>query len=227
MARGKVQMRRIENPVHRQVTFCKRRAGLFKKAKELSVLCDAQIGIMIFSSHGKLYELVTNGAMDGLIKKYKNASEDAQSEGSEANPQDAEREAIMLKQEINLLQKGLRYMYGIQTNEHMNLDELHALERYLEIWMCNIRSVKMQMMFQEIESLKSKEGILKAANILLQEKQIVEQNGLMDTPQMVATEQNGHFGAPYIADIVNPLTVCTDYSYSYSGFRGSEMGYSY
>jgi SRF-type transcription factor (DNA-binding and dimerisation domain) len=61
MARGKVQMRRIENPVHRQVTFCKRRAGLFKKAKELSVLCDAQIGIMIFSSHGKFFELVTNG----------------------------------------------------------------------------------------------------------------------------------------------------------------------
>ena len=61
MARGKIQMRRIENPVHRQVTFCKRRAGLLKKAKELSVMCDADIGIMIFSSHGKLYELSTKG----------------------------------------------------------------------------------------------------------------------------------------------------------------------
>ncbi|KAJ0527157.1 putative transcription factor MADS-type1 family [Helianthus annuus] len=62
MARGKVQMRRIENPVHRQVTFCKRRSGLLKKAKELSVLCDAEIGLVIFSSHGKLYELATNGS---------------------------------------------------------------------------------------------------------------------------------------------------------------------
>jgi hypothetical protein len=33
-------------------------------------------------------------------------------------------------------------MYGIQTTEQMNLEELHALERYLEIWMCNIRSAK-------------------------------------------------------------------------------------
>ncbi|RRT74468.1 hypothetical protein B296_00014171 [Ensete ventricosum] len=54
-------LRRIENPVHRQVTFCKRRAGLLKKARELSVLCDADIGIIIFSAHGKLYELATKG----------------------------------------------------------------------------------------------------------------------------------------------------------------------
>ena len=61
MARGKIQMKKIENPVHRQVTFCKRRAGLLKKAKELSVLCDAEIGVVIFSAHGKLYELATEG----------------------------------------------------------------------------------------------------------------------------------------------------------------------
>lgn len=63
MARGKVQMRRIENPVHRQVTFCKRRMGLLKKAKELSVLCDADIGVIVISPHGKIYELATNGSV--------------------------------------------------------------------------------------------------------------------------------------------------------------------
>ncbi|KAL2894299.1 Agamous-like MADS-box protein AGL12 [Bienertia sinuspersici] len=61
MARGKVQLKRIVNPVHRQVTFCKRRAGLLKKAKELSILCDADIGVFIFSPQGKLYELATKG----------------------------------------------------------------------------------------------------------------------------------------------------------------------
>lgn len=67
MARGKVQMKRVENPVHRQVTFCKRRAGLLKKAKELSVLCDAEIGLFIFSSHGKLYDLATKGYIKLLL----------------------------------------------------------------------------------------------------------------------------------------------------------------
>ncbi|MBA0699317.1 hypothetical protein Goari_000965 [Gossypium aridum] len=70
MGRGRVQMKRIENPVHRQVTFCKRRAGLLKKAKELSVLCDAEIGVVIFSAHGKLYELATKGTMQELIERY-------------------------------------------------------------------------------------------------------------------------------------------------------------
>jgi hypothetical protein len=63
MARGKVQMRRIENPVHRQVTFCKRRMGLLKKARELSVLCDAAIGVIVISPHGKIYDLATNGSV--------------------------------------------------------------------------------------------------------------------------------------------------------------------
>lgn len=66
MARGKIQMKKIENPVHRQVTFCKRRSGLLKKAKELSVLCDAEIGVVIFSAHGKLYELSTKGFLPCL-----------------------------------------------------------------------------------------------------------------------------------------------------------------
>ena len=70
MARGKTQMKRIENPVHRQVTFCKRRTGLLKKAKELSVLCDAEIGLFILSAHGKLYELATNGYFICLSIQY-------------------------------------------------------------------------------------------------------------------------------------------------------------
>ncbi|KAG8377867.1 hypothetical protein BUALT_Bualt08G0078100 [Buddleja alternifolia] len=42
MARGKIQIRRIENQTNRQVTYSKRRNGLFKKAHELTVLCDAK-----------------------------------------------------------------------------------------------------------------------------------------------------------------------------------------
>lgn len=56
MVRGKTQPRRIENTTNRQVTFCKRRNGLLKKAFELSVLCDVDVGLMIFSTSGKLYE---------------------------------------------------------------------------------------------------------------------------------------------------------------------------
>ncbi|KAL0400819.1 UNVERIFIED_CONTAM: MADS-box protein [Sesamum latifolium] len=56
MVRGKVQMKRIENASSRQVTFSKRRNGLLKKAYELSVLCDAEVALIIFSQKGRLYE---------------------------------------------------------------------------------------------------------------------------------------------------------------------------
>ncbi|MFQ6634575.1 hypothetical protein Gotur_011123, partial [Gossypium turneri] len=46
-------MRRIENDTSRQVTFSKRRNGLLKKAFELSVLCDAEVALIIFSPRGK------------------------------------------------------------------------------------------------------------------------------------------------------------------------------
>ena len=56
MGRGRVELKRIENKINRQVTFAKRRNGLLKKAYELSVLCDAEVALIIFSSRGKLYE---------------------------------------------------------------------------------------------------------------------------------------------------------------------------
>lgn len=61
MGRGRVEMKRIENKINRQVTFSKRRKGLLKKAYELSVLCDAEVALIIFSSRGKLYEFGSVG----------------------------------------------------------------------------------------------------------------------------------------------------------------------
>jgi len=56
MAREKIKIKKIDNVTARQVTFSKRRRGLFKKAEELSVLCDAEVAVIIFSATGKLFE---------------------------------------------------------------------------------------------------------------------------------------------------------------------------
>uniref|UniRef100_A0AB38Z7J3 Agamous-like MADS-box protein 3 n=1 Tax=Paeonia suffruticosa TaxID=45171 RepID=A0AB38Z7J3_PAESU len=193
MARGKVQMKRIENPVHRQVTFCKRRAGFLKKAKELSVLCDAEIGVFIFSAHGKLYELATQGTMQGLIERYMRSTRGAQAEQvKETQPMDAKEEISLLKHEIESLQKVLRFMLGGEAGT-MTLNELHMLEKHLEFWIYHIRSTKMDIMFQEIQFLQNKEGIMNAANEHLQEK-IEEQIGITNV-------------APTMTNIPYPLTI--------------------
>jgi len=56
MTRQKIPIKKIDNLTARQVTFSKRRRGLFKKALELSTLCDAEIGLIVFSSTGRLFE---------------------------------------------------------------------------------------------------------------------------------------------------------------------------
>lgn len=60
VGKGKIEIKRIENTTNRQVTFCKRRNGLLKKAYELSVLCDAEVALVVFSSRGRLYEYANN-----------------------------------------------------------------------------------------------------------------------------------------------------------------------
>lgn len=54
MGRVKLQIKRIENTTNRQVTFSKRRNGLTKKAYELSVLCDVDVALIMFSPSGRL-----------------------------------------------------------------------------------------------------------------------------------------------------------------------------
>ncbi|KAK9162407.1 hypothetical protein Syun_003309 [Stephania yunnanensis] len=56
MGRGKIEIKRIENSTNRQVTYSKRRNGIMKKAKEITVLCDAEVSLVVFSSTGKMSE---------------------------------------------------------------------------------------------------------------------------------------------------------------------------
>ncbi|KAL3643614.1 hypothetical protein CASFOL_014429 [Castilleja foliolosa] len=53
--RKKIEIKLIQDQNARSVTFSKRRVGLFKKAAELSILCGAQIGLIVFSLSVKAY----------------------------------------------------------------------------------------------------------------------------------------------------------------------------
>jgi SRF-type transcription factor (DNA-binding and dimerisation domain) len=52
MGRKKIRIARISDERNRQVTFQKRKAGLLKKAFELSVLCEAEVAVLIFPPAG-------------------------------------------------------------------------------------------------------------------------------------------------------------------------------
>ncbi|PKU77986.1 MADS-box transcription factor 27 [Dendrobium catenatum] len=67
MGRGKIAIRRIDNTTTRQVTFTKRRNGLLKKARELAVLCDAEIGLIVFSNTDRLYDFASTRQLMGDV----------------------------------------------------------------------------------------------------------------------------------------------------------------
>ena len=69
MGRRKIDIVRIENERHRQVTFTKRKGGLIKKATELSILCDAEVAVIIFANNQKM-SVYSSCKCDDIVKKY-------------------------------------------------------------------------------------------------------------------------------------------------------------
>ncbi|QCD85239.1 agamous-like MADS-box protein AGL29 [Vigna unguiculata] len=69
MGRRKIEIAAVKDPNTRQVTFSKRRTGLFKKANELSILCGAEIAIVVFSIGNRPYSFGHPG-VDAVAAKF-------------------------------------------------------------------------------------------------------------------------------------------------------------
>ncbi|XP_021764208.1 floral homeotic protein AGAMOUS-like isoform X3 [Chenopodium quinoa] len=159
MGRGKIEIKRIENTTNRQVTFCKRRNGLLKKAYELSVLCDAEVALIVFSSRGRLYEYANHScSVKGTIDRYKKACSDQTGAGSvaEANAQYYQQEAAKLRQSIKSQTNTNRHMMG-EGLSSLSMKELKNLESKLEKGINRIRSKKNELLFAEIEFMQKRE----------------------------------------------------------------------
>ncbi|XP_043719228.1 agamous-like MADS-box protein AGL11 isoform X2 [Telopea speciosissima] len=170
MGRGKIEIKRIENTTNRQVTFCKRRNGLLKKAYELSVLCDAEVALIVFSSRGRLYEY-SNNSIKSTIERYKKVSSDSSNITSvaEANAQYYQQEATKLRQQIQILTNANRHLMGDSLSS-LTVKELKQLENRLERGMTRIRSKKHELLFAEIEYMQKREMELQNDNMYLRAK---------------------------------------------------------
>ncbi|XP_058216711.1 agamous-like MADS-box protein AGL62 [Rhododendron vialii] len=67
--RQKIEIKKIENISNRQVTFSKRRTGLFKKAAELCILSGAEVAIIV-RSPGKRTFAFGHTSVDAVIGRY-------------------------------------------------------------------------------------------------------------------------------------------------------------
>ncbi|MED6119139.1 hypothetical protein PIB30_009242 [Stylosanthes scabra] len=67
--RQKIEMKKMTKESNLQVTFSKRRGGLFKKASELSTLCGVDVALIVFSPGNKAYSF-GHPSVESLIQSF-------------------------------------------------------------------------------------------------------------------------------------------------------------
>nr|AXR70623.1 MADS-box 1 [Momordica dioica] len=190
MGRGRVQLKRIENKIIRQVTFSKRRAGLLKKAHEISVLCDAEVALVVFSTKGKLFEYSTDSCMEKILERYERYSyAERQIAANDSQPNgNWTLEHAKLKARIEVLQKNHRHFMG-EDLDSLSLKELQNIEQQLDTALKHIRARKNQLMYESINELKKKGKVLQEQNNILGKKIKEREKSRAHNPQQ---EQQWH-----------------------------------
>ncbi|TYI69536.1 hypothetical protein E1A91_D08G162000v1 [Gossypium mustelinum] len=206
MGRGRVELKRIENKINRQVTFSKRRNGLLKKAYELSVLCDAEVALIIFSNRGKLYEFGSSG-MTKTLERYQQCCFTPQPQHNipEHETQSWYQEIIKLKAKYEALERTQRHLLGDDLGP-LNLKELQNLEKQLEGTLVLARQRKTQMMMEQMEDLRKKERQLGELNKQLKIKLDGEGQNQKTSQGLwscCTTAENSHF--PLLPSHPNPM----------------------
>ncbi|KAL8105049.1 MADS-box protein FLOWERING LOCUS C-like isoform X2 [Apium graveolens] len=187
MGRKKLEIKRIEDKINRQITFSKRRSGLFKKAKQLSVLCDVQIAAIVFSNRDKLYEFSSANSLAAILQQYHDVSD---ADGKEATGihEYKKLEHTSSRANGNYLQRFERYLDEVNLDE-LNVDDLAQLQKEMETSLAQTNATKIsintQQMMAPLTTLQEKEKLVREENELL-----VRQIAAIEKEKIAAKEKN-------------------------------------
>ncbi|KAJ7537505.1 hypothetical protein O6H91_11G008500 [Diphasiastrum complanatum] len=172
MGRVKLEIKKIENPTNRQVTYSKRRNGLIKKAYELSVLCDIDIALLMFSPSGKLSQYATNNSIEDVIYRFASMPEyernkrkvenndnlnkairklrsesgsNNERERSFGNVEALREEINRIQQEKDLLQRKIRWYQGEDIESMNSISQLSMFEEELQFALNKVRNRKQEV----------------------------------------------------------------------------------
>lgn len=191
MAREKIKIKKIDNVTARQVTFSKRRRGLIKKAEELSVLCDAEVALVIFSATGKLFEFSSSSTKEILERYHLHSNSLEKMDQPSLELQLENGNHVRLSKEVADKTNQLRQMRG-EDLQGLNLDDLLKLEKVLEAGLTRVLESKEEKIMNEISTLEKKGSQLVEENKQLKQKMMMLSKGkrssLVDSDIMIQEE---------------------------------------
>ncbi|KAL0728345.1 hypothetical protein Bca4012_024438 [Brassica carinata] len=174
MGRKKLEIKRIENKSSRQVTFSKRRNGLIEKARQLSVLCDASVALLVVSASGKLYNFSSGDNLVKILDQY------GKQHADDLEALDLQSKALKYGSHDELLE--LVESKLVESNLDVSVESLVQLEDHLETSLSVTRARKEKLLKEENQGLTSQmekknlAGGAEADNMEMSPRQISDVN---------------------------------------------------
>nr|ACL93436.1 MAF4 [Arabidopsis thaliana] len=157
MGRRKVEIKRIENKSSRQVTFCKRRNGLMEKARQLSILCESSVALIIISATGRLYSFSSGDSMAKILSRYELEQAD------DLKTLDLEEKTLNYLSHKELLET-IQCKIEEAKSENVSIDCLKSLEEQLKTALSVTRARKTELMMELVKTHQEKEKLLREEN---------------------------------------------------------------
>ncbi|KDP37947.1 hypothetical protein JCGZ_04590 [Jatropha curcas] len=172
MGRKKIEMKMVKDDNSRQVTFSKRRTGLFKKANELAILCAAQIAIIVFSPGGKPFSF-GNTSVESVAERFLNQDKNKNSKVSTFGRKEVrleklsnklselQKQLLFEKKKEDLLKKTIKAngIADIKAFNDMSIGELLQMKKALELLHKIVRTHIVEMEASSSLILLSKKSV--------------------------------------------------------------------
>ncbi|MED6180550.1 hypothetical protein PIB30_011313 [Stylosanthes scabra] len=166
--RQKIEMKKMNNESNLQVTFSKRRSGLFKKASELCTLCGADVALIVFSPGDKVFSF-GHPNVETVIQRYLARAPTLQTPSGTLQFIEAHRSANVREFNSRLMQLNNQLEAEKKRADHLNNFHKAAMSQF---WWAlpieNMSKTRLQQLKAALEDLK-KNVVQHAERLFVQE----------------------------------------------------------
>ncbi|KAK4284441.1 hypothetical protein QN277_001273 [Acacia crassicarpa] len=173
--RQKIPIEKIPKKSHLQVTFSKRRSGLFKKASELCTLCGVEIAIIVFSPANKAFSF-GHPEVESIIDRYIRRNPTSES-GIHHPLVEAHRNANV--RELNMQLTQLLGQVEMERKRGEELDQVRKARQRQFWWENPIEELgfnELQQVLVSMEELKKEIGKMASEMMMMEHNSLATEN---------------------------------------------------